>query len=416
MGRKFAHFRKRMHKIEERERLLNDRDYVLALQLRRAGSAICVQRWFRNRQKRGGKDGKDFSIRIFMTVCRRSPLAFEGMRFIGHDMALRIQMLHRRHAARRILRIKRHEKWELENEALRIKAAIAIQNVFRCHRARTRIRNLKEYILEEQRKRQQRKSEALQPELFQLALPDTLARGANLLGLSDMLEETVEEDEEDDGNDETLGTGSTSTVGLLQRSHSDHLGISTRAKKKKKAKRFSLSINLSQMKRATGTLIARINPLQTLIEKRAALKMQSAWRRRVAAKELKAKKKHKAWLWKNRKPINATKIQKIIRAKLARTKVMERRKQNSACKIQSLWRGQRDRTMLKFIEKFRPAALLIQRHWRAKIGRAAVRIVRERRAALFGTVQPMQKVVRGHLARQRVEVVRRKRRISAEIG
>ena len=57
MGRKLAHFRKRMHKIEERERLLNDRDYVLALQLRRAGSAMAVQRWFRNRQMRGGKDG-----------------------------------------------------------------------------------------------------------------------------------------------------------------------------------------------------------------------------------------------------------------------------------------------------------------------------------------------------------------------
>ena len=242
------------------------------------------------------------------------------MRFIGHDMALRIQMLHRRHTARRVLRIKRHEKWERENEALRIKATLAIQNAFRCHRARARIRNLKAYILEEQRKRQRKKSQALQPEILQLALPDTLARGANLLGLSNMLEETtVDEDEEYDDSGE--GEGRTSaTVGALQR---DHFGTSTRKKKEANAKqkRFSLSINLSQMKRATGTLIARINPLQTLIEKRAALKMQSAWRRRVAAKELKARKKHKAWLYKNRKPIGATKIQKIVRSKLARTRV-----------------------------------------------------------------------------------------------
>lgn len=112
---------------------------------------MVLQKWWRRKIRAGGK---------------------EGIKFLGHAFALRIQLCWRHYQAKSFLEEFRRKDWERRNEALRNNAAICIQNNFKIHKAKQHVISLRKDIHRNQEERRRLKAMALQEDVLTLELPN----------------------------------------------------------------------------------------------------------------------------------------------------------------------------------------------------------------------------------------------------
>ena len=164
-------------------------------------------------------------------------------------------------------------------------------------------------------------------------------------------------------------------------------------------------------KRLLGTL----NPFQKQKEEAAARKIQMAYRARRARRLLKRMKYVNSQWSRHKLDMCAKVIQKYARGWLARRRVVLIKRNIAAIKIQSLVRGQRDRSMLRNKMRYDMAIPNIQRYTRGWLARRKINRVREERERLKAVVTKCQTTVRMYISRRKVEMLRESIHRKAEL-
>eukprot|EP00948_MAST-09A_sp_MAST-9A-sp1_P003607 g3607.t1 len=347
--------RRKMTRIR-REQKLGDRRFIITLKFYEQGASIMIQGWWRKLVREG-------------VLLRTGSEEKKIIRFLGHEFALRIQQRFRIYRSKLILARLQEKKWDREHAKLLEQSAAKIQSMFQAKKARDRVRLIRERAKEHIEELKRRKEAAFAEEVIELKVPETITKVLETTGVANML----------------------------------HVSESS-----------VLHVNVSNLKRSGIDIVRQLNPMRKRNELKAALAIQCAWRVRQAKRKRKL-----AWIAhirheRSRKPNAVTKLASIWRAKKARKRTHEIRREKAVLRIQRCRRHLRDNKILRFFKLYKDSARKMQGAWRSYLAYKELKVLRELRKVQTIPAIKIQCIARIFLSGKRAFKMRQHRRRKAE--